>query len=865
MDSRLNSLALSLLVAFGGVEVAQAQAPLGVDRTAPPRIRAGDQAEFPGLDWAGFRLFPELVFSTTRDDNIYARRRGEVEDTVFTLSPSLVLRSDWKAHEFTLDMGADIDRYAGRSAENVADFWIGAEGKLELGETLELFGGIQHTRDHEDRFAGGALSPQEQRRPTRYDHDEAHIGIATALGPFQLRAGATFDRFDYLDAQSTSGGTINNDDRRYDQTSVGARLAYPLSPAYALFVQYASDRRRYDETIDGAAFNRDSDGYRVAAGVQFARPAERLAGEVFAGRMKQSFDHAGFGDIDKPYFGALLSWRPMPQVKITAFVDRTLEETTVAEDGRFSSASVDTSYGVEIERELSNRLSVFADVSTTRTDYQDFARRDRVIDAGAGLRYYLVPTVFVGADLRVIDRNANVLDAQYSRSQLTLSLGYTPGRSDRYAGRGVAVSEAPWTASVPAASRFAGPYVGVGVGHGLLVTEAAGPRPGGGSDFSPFAGAGAGQNLFAGYGLLFGRWYLGFEAGLEASQADWSFSNEREGARTASVSQGRGGGLSLRGGHLLDGGALLYARLGRVRTRFDTYYTVNAYPEGAFDQMVTRSGTRGGVGADIPAGERVFVRIEYAYTDYDDYAVPNLNDEGATAERFDSRDGRFNLALGWRFGEGAAALRAVRRAAVRGAYAGAQVGHGGIDSSLTGSLSGDAGALTDAYSGAFGALGGTYGFFTGYGVDLGRWYAGIEIEIDESRIGWQHLRETRGSGGRDFSVDKKGDYGLALRLGYTLGDGALLYARAGAVRGRFDTTWVRGSNLANHVDRSDTLSGVRVGLGAEIPLGREAFVRLDYTRTRYADYGFVTTHAAPDQIRFENRESLFRLGWGVRF
>ena len=860
MNSNLKKLVVALLAVLGTTP-AQAQ-PVS---DAPPVTRppAVDHSEFPGLAWGSFRLFPELVLSATHDDNIYARRAREVEDTVFTLSPSLVLRSDWKAHELIVDAGADIDRYADHSTENVSDYWIGADGKLELGASTELFGGVRHTRDHEDRFAGGALTPQEQRRPTRYDHDEAHAGIATAFGPFRLRAGATFDRFDYLDAQSTTGATIDNDDRRYDQSSVGARLAYALNPVYALFLQYATDRRRYDELIDGTSFNRDSDGYRVAAGVQFNRPAERLSGELLAGRMKQRFDHEGFADIEKPYFGALLSWRPTPQVRITGFVDRTLEETTVSEDGRYASASLDTTYGLEIERELSNRLSVFADVSTTRSDYQAFERRDRVIDAGAGVRYYVEPTLFVGADLRVIDRNSNDLDAQYSRSQFMLSLGYTPGRSSTYAGRGGVAADPAWLLATPAASLFAGPYLGVGASHGLLATETSGPRDGGGSDFSPFADAGAGQGVFAGYGLQFGRWYLGAEAELETSQTDWSFTKDSDSARTAALDKGRSAGLSVRGGYVVDNGALLFARLGAVRTRLDSYYTINAYPEGAYDDTVTRGGLRVGVGADVPAGDRLFLRMEYAYTTHDKYSATYLADDGLTADRFDSREGRFNIGLGWRFGAGGTV--ATRQPAVRGAYAGAHVGHGGVDSQLSGLHPGDAGLPPEAYSGQFGALGGTYGFFAGYGIALDRWYAGLELEADESRVGWQHLRETAGSGGRDFSVDKKSDYGVALRLGYSLDNGALVYGRVGAVRGRFDTTWVRGSNTAAHVDRSDTLDGVRFGVGAEIPIGREGFLRLDYSRTRYEDYGFLTTHATPDQMAFENRESLFRIGLGFRF
>jgi outer membrane immunogenic protein len=108
-------------------------------------------------------------------------------------------------------------------------------------------------------------------------------------------------------------------------------------------------------------------------------------------------------------------------------------------------------------------------------------------------------------------------------------------------------------------------------------------------------------------------------------------------------------------------------------------------------------------------------------------------------------------------------------------------------------------------------------------------------------------------------------WGASLRGGYVLDNGALLYARAGKVRTRFNTTWVKGNNTLNYVDRDDRKSGNRIGVGTELPVSRSAFVRLDYTYTDYKSYSFVTSHAAADSMEFDNAESLFRLGVGVRF
>ncbi|MBW8330270.1 MAG: outer membrane beta-barrel protein, partial [Thiobacillus sp.] len=74
--------------------------------------------EFPGIPWGSFLLYPEVSLAVTYDDNIYAERpfltpdRTYVtEDVVYTLSPSLELKSNWKQHALNLDLGADLDRY----------------------------------------------------------------------------------------------------------------------------------------------------------------------------------------------------------------------------------------------------------------------------------------------------------------------------------------------------------------------------------------------------------------------------------------------------------------------------------------------------------------------------------------------------------------------------------------------------------------------------------------------------------------------------------------------------------------------------------------------------------------------------------
>lgn len=816
--------------------------------------------EFPGIPMGSFLLFPEVVLSATYDDNIYAQRTNEVRDLVYTLSPALEVKSNWTQHALNFELGADLDRYDEQRQENIKDFWLGFDGHYDLSATSNIFGGARHSRDHEDRSAPGAPTITQQAKPTLFNHDESHLGFATAFDKLHFRVGGTYDKYDFQDGETTAGATVNNDFRDRKLTSLGGRASYVFAPGSELFAQYATDKRNYDNVITGTTFNRDSDGYRAALGWKFTLPKQALAGEVFGGTMHQNFDYTGFTDISKPYYGAVIGWRPNPLVNVTGFVDRALEETTVYSGSTYASSSIDTTYGFEIERKITSNLSANGRAAYTRSVFQDFDRSDKVIDAGAGVRYYVSSSVFLGADLRVINRNSSDRDAQYSRSQLLFSIGYTPARTKNYS---LGASEPVFAEYTGPAEYFAGWYAGAALGFGTIDSKTFGLRDGTGSDTGPMGDSGFSETGFLGYGFVKDRWYLGAEVEAEASQAQWYHKKTKDDSRTAQVDKESGYGYGLRAGYIVDSGALLYARVGHVDTKFHTYYTVNDQTAGAYNRDETLNGTRFGIGADVPAGDNLFVRLDYSYVDYGGYDVNYTSSSGPATERFETKENLFRLGLGWRF-DAASRGHAPTREPVRGFYAGAHAGHGSLDSQLDGQHV-DSGAGPYPFTGAFGEMGGVYGFFAGYGLNYGRWYGGVELEADENRMRWMHARETGGSGGRDFSVEKKSDYGASLRLGYTLRTGTLLYARAGVVRGRFNTTWAKGGSSSADVDRSDTMGGARYGLGAEVPVWESGFVRFDYTRTDYKPYGFTTTHGSPDQMSFDNRENLFRLGMGFRF
>jgi opacity protein-like surface antigen len=530
------------------------------------------------------------------------------------------------------------------------------------------------------------------------------------------------------------------------------------------------------------------------------------------------------------------------------------------------SGYLDTTYGLRAERKLTKDLTANGRFAYTLSEFEGSERVDKVIDAGAGLRYFVSRTVYLGADYRLIDRNSDDPIAQYARDQFMLSIGLTPGRSDTYALRPEAGESA---LQIDEPDDFAGLYIGATGAYGTFQTVTDGARGESGTDVGAMGDDGGTIGVFVGIGTSSDRWYIGLEAETETSNADWYHQKAKDESRTATVEKHGGYGIGLRFGTILDQGQLVFLRAMGVRTEFHSYYTQNNLAAGAYDQHEEVSGLRVGVGADIPAGDNLFIRLEYAYTEYNAYDVAYLSTSGTSYEKFNNEENMARLGLGWLFGAHSAPEPYPVAEPISGFYAGAQVGPSTLETKLTG-LHIDGGAPPpSSFTGEFSDQGWAPGAFFGYGFNVERWYFGAELEANTSDAVWEHVRESAGGGGgRDFSVAKKSDYGLSLRLGYSLRNATLVYMRVGAVNGRFNTAYEKGNNAAQYIARSDTLNGIRAGMGAEIPIGRTTFLRMDFTHTNYDSFSFVTAHgggANADQMTFNNSENLFRFGLGFRF
>ena len=811
---------------------------------------------FSGIEIGSLRLLPELTVSGMYDDNIYATRTDTVGDRILHLFPSLELKSNWSKHNFGLNLGADIARYDKYTDEDFEDYWGSANGRYDVTEALNLFGGISYSREHEER---GSPEDQNGIEPTIFYSQAAHLGSEIKINKLSFRFGGTYEALDFDDVDTTAGLTINNDDRDRELLGAGARVGYGWSEDVQIFAQYIYDDRQYDNKRDDNGYRRDSDGYELAAGLKYImKPA--LSAELYAGTLHQEYADDRFSTVRKPDFGAQVTWLPSPVAKISGVIERSIEETTIIG----SSGYLETRYALDVGYNLTRNTSFHSHLQFSEDDYQEISREDKNIEAGFGLQYDLSKNLFLGADYSFSHRNSNVDgdspdSNDYYRHQFMVSLGSRlyPVKDDPLEGFTKALTGLYEGAEPPR-----GFYLGGLFSYGAMATKASEERQHGGSSKADFGADGSAGGIFSGYSITHDRWVFGLELEAEDSSLEWSHEKNKIESRTFSVKQNEGLGASARIGYTMLDGSILYTRVGFINTRFDTSYVINEATEENYSETETLTGLRIGVGLDIPLSQQWFWRMETTYTDYESYAV----DSAAFDEKFEPEAHFFSFGLGWRFDAAEEPASAPISEDLTGPYAGVQLGFGTLATEVEGSHRDGGGSETGPfpYTSDFADQGVNSGLFVGYGTMFNRIYVGAELEAEVNGMEWFRERKTSG-GGRNFSVEIKEGYGASARLGYQFRKGTLGYLRAGIINSKVITRYAKGGNRANDIYRDDSLEGVRFGIGFETPITSRVSARLEYTHTDYDDYDLVTAHTNSDQLNFEHSQDLVRLGILFRF
>ena len=402
---------MPFLVVVVSLHEAGAQEP-GRGETVTNRVRP--EIDPLGIRMGGFVFFPQLGVATKYDDNIFATKTDEIDDTIYLLQPQIALRSNWNNHALNFIAGAEAAYYNENDSEDYVDSFIGAEMRLDASRDGQLSAAIMYSKLHQGRD-----SPDEENgvEPTEYTLLAADAGYAHDFGFLSVEIGAALDRYDYDNNRLADNTPIINDDRDRDQKEGSLRLGIDVSEAVELFVRGTYFVASYVDEADEFGRDRDSTGYEAVAGAAFDLTGVTF-GEIFAGYRAQDPDDPAFDTIEGPQYGGAISWNPSGLTTVKGEVVRLVEETTEADaPGYFS-----TTANLTLDHELLRNLILGAGIGYSTRKYDGIDRDDSSRHGRLSAKYMMNRHLYVSLNYNYADLDSNIDNEDYTKNVVMLRL-----------------------------------------------------------------------------------------------------------------------------------------------------------------------------------------------------------------------------------------------------------------------------------------------------------------------------------------------------------------------------------------------------------------------------------------------------------
>lgn len=351
-----------------------AQAGQGTNtRGASARIKPVDLRERPDVDPRGVRagsfiVFPQVALEEVFTDNLFFSQGGRQSDFITKIRPEIDVRSDWNNHALNFLMYSDIGFHASHSAEDYIDYTLETNGRLDITRETNITAFGRYQAGHEERSSPDDANGVE---PGEFVRLEGDLGFNHKFNRVGTAFLSNVIRLDYDDVRTSTGTTVNNDDRDRTVLNNSLRVNYELTPEVQAYVRGVYHIREYDDGVDDNGEDRDSAGYTAVGGTDLDLGGV-LVGTVFAGWREQDYDDPTLETITGPTWGLGMTWNPTLLTTYRARIRRQVLETTQNNaSGYFS-----TSYSISADHELRRNVLLRADARATFDEYQGNGRSD---------------------------------------------------------------------------------------------------------------------------------------------------------------------------------------------------------------------------------------------------------------------------------------------------------------------------------------------------------------------------------------------------------------------------------------------------------------------------------------------------------
>lgn len=390
--------------------------PMGDPKSERDIERVSESYQPEGIDLGDFLLLPQIEVEESYNSNVYAEKDNVKDDFVTTVRPEMKLRSQMKQHALNALAYLDYKHFWTYSDDDALDGEVFVDGRYDLSTVSSLNATADFYSRHEERGSGDDV---EGKEPTPTRGYAATLGGKTQQGRyiFEGNAGGTYRDFD--DVGTSTGETINHDDRDRTELLGYLRGGYEMFPGYAALAKLSANSRIYDSARDDDGFARDSYGIRAEAGFGVDL-TQLIRGDFLAGYLYQDYQDSRFSDPHGLSVKAAFNWTPSRLTLVVPSLERSVEETTVSE----SSAIIRNAATILVRHELARNILLSGFAGIYYDEYEGTSFTATTAEAYARVTYAFTPEVYLRGHVGYKIKDSDVPDSSYQQTVVGLRLGF---------------------------------------------------------------------------------------------------------------------------------------------------------------------------------------------------------------------------------------------------------------------------------------------------------------------------------------------------------------------------------------------------------------------------------------------------------
>lgn len=344
------------------------------------RVSERDRAHLmpEGFRAGNYIVLPSIGAAVVYDDNIFGTDLDRHADIRSEITPGIRFQSQLPRHVLDLSVGGKIVNYRENPEQDYASVQAKLDGALHFDHAHTLSISTLSALEHEER--SDALLPTTAGEPVAIVHNRAAIGITRDVGRLYGTLSASFDRWDFNDATTSSSARLEQDQRDLDLMAAQVKFGYRISPGYELVgkVRALQQWNRGNTLTDY-----DGIGYEAMAGVAFeTNPLVRW--RLLGGYGIRDYELATIKDVATSLLEGQVQWLATQRMTLYGTATRAVEDRVGTDVG----GRIESRLHGKLEYEIQNNLLLTVDGELRDSDFIGVTRRDRGWSARVGLDYY---------------------------------------------------------------------------------------------------------------------------------------------------------------------------------------------------------------------------------------------------------------------------------------------------------------------------------------------------------------------------------------------------------------------------------------------------------------------------------------------